>query len=529
MIFITVGSRSFQFNRLLEAIDIAVKKGEIKDEVFAQIGPSEYKPTSYQYVDFLNQDEFNKKIRECNIVITHGGTGVIVNSVKMGKKVIAVPRLAKYHEVVDDHQLQLVREFEKMGMIVACYETDKIALAVEQSKCQPIVNYHSNSEQIIESIREFINRMYRCSMKVLVVSNMYPSKKNPSAGIFVKRFCDELDNVNITYELSAMRCNEGKIKKLLGYIAFIGSTFTKLILKKYDIVYIHYASHSSIPVLAASKFKHFSIITNVHGSDVVPENRTQEKFQKYTRKIIGLSQKVVVPSEYFNNYVSTKYRFKPENIVVYPSCGVNRKIFIEFSDDQISSAKKEFNLNSKKIVISYIGRITAGKGWDTYLKAISVLIEKGYDAEFVFVGDGNEEHQYNELISELGIENKIKKYHLLDQQRLVRMYNCTDVFVFPTEREGESLGLVAIEAMSCGVPVIASDFAAPKYYVEDGYNGYKFKKGNSEELANLLAGFICGKFNKIQFKKGVNETANKYSNEIIATVLEQLFREINHE
>lgn len=59
MIFITVGSRSFQFNRLLEAIDIAIKKGEIKDEVFAQIGPSEYKPTSYQYVDFLDQDQFN--------------------------------------------------------------------------------------------------------------------------------------------------------------------------------------------------------------------------------------------------------------------------------------------------------------------------------------------------------------------------------------------------------------------------------------------------------------------------------------
>ncbi|WP_395549344.1 MULTISPECIES: PssE/Cps14G family polysaccharide biosynthesis glycosyltransferase [unclassified Lacrimispora] len=529
MIFITVGSRSFQFNRLLEAIDIAVIKGEITDEIFAQIGPSEYKPTNYQYVDFLNQDEFNKKIEECGIVITHGGTGIIVNSVKMGKKVIAVPRLAKYHEVVDDHQLQLVREFEKMGLIVACYETDKIASAVEQSKCQPLVNYHSNSEQIIESIRKFINSMHKCSMKVLVVSNMYPSKKYPSAGIFVKRFCDELDKINVSFELSVMRWNKGKIKKLLGYIVFFGSTFKKIIFNNYDIVYIHYASHSSIPVLAASKFKHFSIITNVHGSDVVPENRKQEKFQKYTRRIIGLSQKVVVPSDYFKNYVSAKYCYEPENIVVYPSCGVDRKLFFEFSDNRVSSAKKDFNLNSKKIVISYIGRITTGKGWDTYLRAIGVLIEKGYDAEFVFAGDGNEVQLCNELISELGIESKIKKFPLLDQQSLLKMYNCSDVFVFPTEREGESLGLVAIEAMSCGVPVIASDFAAPKYYVEDGYNGYKFKKGNSEELANILAEFICGKFNKNQFKEGVNKTAKKYSNEIIATVLEQLFREIDHE
>lgn len=159
MIFITVGSRSFQFNRLLAAVDIAVNNGEIKDSVFAQIGSSEYEPTSYGYVDFLNHEEFNAKISECDIVITHGGTGAIVNSIKMGKKVIAIPRLAQYHEVVDNHQLQLVREFEKMGMITACYDVNNIAQCIDAAKAKEEIFYVSNTECILDSIRGFIKEM----------------------------------------------------------------------------------------------------------------------------------------------------------------------------------------------------------------------------------------------------------------------------------------------------------------------------------------------------------------------------------
>ena len=84
MIFITVGSRSFQFERLLKAVDLAIEKGEISDEVFAQVGSSTYQVKNYKTVDFLNHEEFNKKLNECDVVLTHGGTGVIVNAIKLG-------------------------------------------------------------------------------------------------------------------------------------------------------------------------------------------------------------------------------------------------------------------------------------------------------------------------------------------------------------------------------------------------------------------------------------------------------------
>lgn len=159
MIFVTVGSRSFQFNRLLEAIDIAVKNGEIKDEIFAQIGSSDYKPKNFNFKTYLNHDDFNEFIEKCDIVITHGGTGIIMNAIKKGKKVVAVPRLTKYKEVIDDHQLQLVREFEKMGIIIACYDCCKIGEAVQEVRKKSMVKYISNTKSIINSIEKFLSEI----------------------------------------------------------------------------------------------------------------------------------------------------------------------------------------------------------------------------------------------------------------------------------------------------------------------------------------------------------------------------------
>ena len=93
MIFVTVGSQKFQFNRLLKEIDKLIEDKIIDSDVFAQIGVSDYIPKNYKYIKFLTSEEFNKYLNNCDMVITHAGTGVIVNAVKLEKKVIAIPRL----------------------------------------------------------------------------------------------------------------------------------------------------------------------------------------------------------------------------------------------------------------------------------------------------------------------------------------------------------------------------------------------------------------------------------------------------
>lgn len=156
MIFITVGSQKFQFNRLLKAVDEQVADGRITDEVFAQTGASDYKPRHYQYVNYLNRDEFAEWQQKAEIEITHGGTGAIIGAVKKGKKVIAVPRLARYGEHVDDHQIQLIDEFSELDLICKCTNCDNLWKAIETVRKTEYKSYQSNTARIIESIESFI-------------------------------------------------------------------------------------------------------------------------------------------------------------------------------------------------------------------------------------------------------------------------------------------------------------------------------------------------------------------------------------
>ena len=156
MILVTVGSQKFQFNRLLKEIDRLIENKKIKEEVYAQIGVSDYIPKNYKYVDFMTQEEFNKDLDKCNIVITHAGTGVIVNALKKNKKVIAIPRLKEYDEHVDDHQIQLIKEFSELNFIEPVYEIKDLEKAIKNTKKNKYNKYISNTDTILKSIEEFI-------------------------------------------------------------------------------------------------------------------------------------------------------------------------------------------------------------------------------------------------------------------------------------------------------------------------------------------------------------------------------------
>lgn len=157
MIFVTLGSQKFQFDRLLRKVDELVGNGTITDKVFAQTGYSSYKPENYGFKQFLDREEFARLTGMADIVITHGGTGAIIGAVKQGKKVIAVPRLAKYREHVDDHQLQLIGQFDDMGLIKSCCNLDLLGECLEEVKAKEYLTYQSNTKKIIDSIEKYIS------------------------------------------------------------------------------------------------------------------------------------------------------------------------------------------------------------------------------------------------------------------------------------------------------------------------------------------------------------------------------------
>ncbi|MCR5719725.1 MAG: beta(1,3)galactosyltransferase EpsH [Lachnospiraceae bacterium] len=159
MIFVTLGSQKFQFDRLLKEIDSLIEKGVIKEEVFAQTGASTYTPVNFKYKNFLDREEFASYIDKCDTVITHGGTGVIIGAVKKKKKVIAIPRLSKFNEHVDDHQIELLRQFDELNIICACYELSELGEKYMQLGNMEFKEYVSNTQTIIDSIEEYLNTL----------------------------------------------------------------------------------------------------------------------------------------------------------------------------------------------------------------------------------------------------------------------------------------------------------------------------------------------------------------------------------
>lgn len=156
MIFVTVGSQKFPFDRLLKKIDQLVEAGKITDAVFAQTGYSNDRLEHCASAAFLDRDAFAQKLDQADLVITHAGTGTIVGAIKRGKRVIAVPRRRQYGEHVDDHQLQILHQFESAGLICACYEVDGLEQALQRAQQMQPAAYVSNTGRIIQSIEAYL-------------------------------------------------------------------------------------------------------------------------------------------------------------------------------------------------------------------------------------------------------------------------------------------------------------------------------------------------------------------------------------
>lgn len=359
-------------------------------------------------------------------------------------------------------------------------------------------------------------------MRILVVSNMFPSKRFPTYGTFIKNFCNQLEEIGIYNDRVVMYKQTNIIRKIFGYLSFYFNSFFRTLFGKYDIIYVHYPSYSAFTVLLANVIKKRPLFINVHGSDVFPTNKKQIKLEKNTRKAIKRADRVVVPSEYFKKVVIDKYNYPDNQIYEYPSGGVDFSVFYPFDKELINSYKKEIGLDFNKITIGYISRLYQPKGWDTFVNAVELLSAYYDRVQFIMVGSGPDEEKLEKLLVEKQLTNVIHKFPAQPQGQLAKYYNILDVFVFATAAASESLGLVAIEAMACGCPVIASDYAAPKYYIEDGGNGYKFPLQDAKMLAERIV-FLLNNQNELEIlRKGALHTAEKYSKERTKNILREI-------
>ncbi len=157
MILVLLGTQQNDFSRLLKAVDKAIEKGKIDEEVIVQAGSTKYKSDKMKQFSLIPKDEIEQLKKQAHLIITHGGVGSIVSSIKMGKKVIAVPRMAEYGEHVNNHQIEIVESFAKKGYIIKVTDLDKFEEALEQIKKFQPKEYISNTDKMIKIIADYID------------------------------------------------------------------------------------------------------------------------------------------------------------------------------------------------------------------------------------------------------------------------------------------------------------------------------------------------------------------------------------
>lgn len=149
-IFATVGS-TYPLDRMIKELDSVGKDKKYK--IFAQIGESEYTPKNIEFTKFLTYTKMQSKIKWADLIISHAGAGSVIDLLTSNKNFILFPRLKKYSEAVDDHQLELCEAFEKRY---------GISYILKESGLEKNLNFRiklikkNKSKSLVNTIKKFI-------------------------------------------------------------------------------------------------------------------------------------------------------------------------------------------------------------------------------------------------------------------------------------------------------------------------------------------------------------------------------------
>ncbi len=153
MIFVTVGTNEARFDRLLRALE-DLPAGT---DLFVQHGPSPIRPAGATCTDYIGFDEMVEKMRQAQAVVTHAGVGSVLTALLNGTRPIVVPRLRRFGEAVDDHQLEFGRRASEAGFVTLVEDTDTLLAAIERQQESPPPPPRPD-ERLVADLRGFLGR-----------------------------------------------------------------------------------------------------------------------------------------------------------------------------------------------------------------------------------------------------------------------------------------------------------------------------------------------------------------------------------
>lgn len=265
----------------------------------------------------------------------------------------------------------------------------------------------------------------------------------------------------------------------------------------YDLIHSHYWLSGWV----GGQLKHKWAIPLVHmfhtlGMLKNDMTRHKEKLEPRGRlivedQIMDFADGIIAPSPWEKEQMVVRYGADPLKIKVIP-CGVNLNLFKPIPS---ARAKKLLGLQEKRFIL-FVGRIDAIKGIDVLIQAMEALIQSsqgGPNLGLIIIGgeqDADRQSQNREmkrlrrLVAEKGLQDRVAFWGSQRQDLLPRFYSAAEALVLPSRYE--SFGMVALEAMACGTPVIASRVGGLQFTVEDGKTGFVIPDGDWRLLAERI-------------------------------------------
>jgi glycosyltransferase involved in cell wall biosynthesis len=311
---------------------------------------------------------------------------------------------------------------------------------------------------------------------ILLVCNGYPTERLPYRSTHPKTIKHCLEEAG--YEVSLLVLNldySGVIGKVQNYFKFFKDLY-KTDYSKYDSVYINYWPFIYPPFIFR-KLNNENIYLHWHGGDINAEEKWKSIVNKLSFAFIPKQAIFISPSSFFKKELHRQID-PNRKILISPSGGVNTDDF-SFTTN---------NIENGKIVFGFSSKIHRRKGSFLILDAIKILKKNRPDLyeNFVFTCIGYGEHYEEFKKSASQFNEKIIYRPKRPRSEMPAFYKEFNVLLFPTARDGESLGLVALESMASGRPVIATNAFAVPDYVIDGKTGYLCEMNNPESLFNQI-------------------------------------------
>lgn len=229
---------------------------------------------------------------------------------------------------------------------------------------------------------------------------------------------------------------------------------------------------------------HIPLITTIHATEIGRaggvDNTQRKKIHNIERLLVCNSEAVICCSSYMARNVQKNLGVSTDKTHVIPNAvDVSRFDVIPES----GAIRKKLQRGERKLVL-YVGRLVREKGLQTLLDAFEILLKENIRARLVIVGEGPVKEELMEKVLSNGMHDHVHFTGFVDEASLVSLYKSSDVFVLPSLYE--PFGIVALEAMASGVPVVVSDVGGLSEIVENGLNGLKVPAADSKSLAAAL-------------------------------------------